>query len=179
MIKRIENPQGLDILIDEAQTILSKDLIKVLPNLTLYPRCKVMNTDRLGLMPMFFDGNEPINVLNVEEDTLFFHLSSVENKISNLIYESDIDIYLIIDLEKAYQDNSSYANDSFIKSLLFDSISKTRLYDIQEIETRNDIVLSNFISGRFDSVKELITFYPFQAFKVSSTVQYRLNEICK
>ena len=100
------NPIGIDAKLHKIQTKLY-DKLTAKWGVTLegYPRCYVIDRDGVKTIEHFVKANEYSgNLIVAEQSKFFFVADNDHSKQDNLLYQTDVSLYFIVDVTKIYPD---------------------------------------------------------------------------
>jgi hypothetical protein len=175
MLYKKTNATGIDVPIQKTQTLLH-DKLNVLwgINMKAYGRAYLLKKGKQVLPEVFVNNIDYEDVLGLNDNRFFFIQSNSAKRVSNTRYESDIDIYFIINLKEVKSGITHRADEEVHKDIDY-ILNQTDFY-INSIETGIDNVINDFKLNERDNFN-LADFEPYHIFKVKCTITYDLSKI--
>ena len=165
---------GIDVPIQKAQKLLYDSLSVIWgTNLNGYGRVYLNNRGKSIIPEVFLSGNDYKDVLSLDDNRFFFVKSDSATRISNTRYESDIDIYFIVNLKEVIG-RDDYRSDEFVHSNVNTVLNRTDFH-IKGIETGIDNIISVFKLEDRDNFN-LSDLEPYHIFKVECAIKYDLSK---
>ena len=173
MIYSKTNPTGVDVPIQKAQKKLHDTLNSVWGvELDAYGRAYLLKRGDLIIPEVFVGGKDYKDILELKSNRFFFVVGNTANKINNNWYETNVDIYFILNLADL-KPSVTHRADQEAQDDADKVLSKTDI-TINSIDTGIDNVLSDFNISERDNFK-YADFEPYHVFKFSCSVNYNLK----
>jgi hypothetical protein len=173
MIYGKTNPTGIDVPIQKVQKLLHDRLnTKWSVEISAYGRAYILKKGGLTIPEVFVDGGDYDDVLSLDDNRFFFIQSDSAIRYSNTLYETDVDIYFILNLKEIKPSINHRADEEVHNDI--DYLLNQTEFTINSIETGITNVLSDFSIKDSDNFN-LSDFEPYHVFKVMCTVQYDLQ----
>jgi hypothetical protein len=168
------NPTGIDKPIQEAQKMLHDRLNTLWSiNLSGYGRAYILKRKDGNTVPeVFVSDNDYKDILGLDDSRFFFVQSPTSEKLDFKVYETDVDIYFIIDLSKVKSTITHRADEEVHQNV--DYILSQTSFDVNSIEIGIDNFISDFSIEDMDNFK-LADFQPYHIFKMACSVKYNLE----
>ena len=167
------NPSGVDVPIQKVQKLLHSKLLTLYgKNIGAYGRAYLLKRGNIVVPEVFVSNIDYKDVLGINENRFFFVQSNKETKVSIRRFQTDVDIYFILNL-KELKSNILHRADEEVHNDI-DYILNQTDFKINSIETGLDNVLSAFNISDNDNFN-YSDFEPYHIFKVSCTVNYDLS----
>ena len=168
------NPTGIDKPIQEAQKMLHEKLNPLWnTELSAYGRAYITKRiDGPTIPEVFVSDNDYKDVLGLDDSRFFFVQSPTSTKLDFKLYETDVDIYFIINLSEVKSTITHRADEEVHQNV--DYILSQSSFDINSIEIGIDNFISDFNLTDMDNFK-LADFQPYHIFKVACSVKYNLE----
>lgn len=173
MIYSKTNPTGVDVPIQKAQKKLHDTLNSQWGiELDAYGRAYLLDRGDLTIPEVFVKDKDYKDVLELKSNRFFFVASNTATKTNHNWYETDVDIYFILNL-KELKPSVSHRADQEVQDDADKVLSKTD-FIISSIDTGINNVLSDFNISDRDNFK-YADFEPYHVFKFSCSVNYNLQ----
>lgn len=165
---------GIDVPIQKVQRLLY-DKLSLLwgVNISAYGRAYLLKRKDNVLPEVFVSGKDYKDVLSLDDNRFFFVQSESAKKINSTRYETDIDIYFILNLKEVKSDISHRADEEVHNDVNY-ILNQTEL-DIDSIEVGLDNVIKDFKINNRDNFN-FSDFEPYHIFKVKCSVKYDLSK---
>lgn len=166
---------GIDVPIQKAQRLLHSKLNDLWGvDVKAYGRAYLSKRGKQVLPEVFLNGKDYKDVLELEDNRFFFIQSESSNKISNTRYETDVDIYFILNLKEVKSSVEHRADEEVHKDV--DYILNQTEFVVNSIEVGLDNVINDFKLNDRDNFN-FSDFEPYHIFKVKCSVKYDLSKI--
>lgn len=167
------NPTGIDVPIQKAQKLLYNRLNTEWGiELSAYGRAYINKSRGNKIPEVFVDGKDYKDVLGTDDSRFFFVASDSAQRYDNSLYETDVDIYFLIDL-KSVKPSVNHRADEEVHNNVDYVLNHTDL-TINSMETGIENVLSDFDLKDSDNFN-YADFESYHVFKMECTVQYNLQ----
>lgn len=176
---------GVDYLIQKAQVQIYDYLNSLGYDIDGYGKCYITEDEVNGkkaFIPKFYQGTiadrvQNVSVLFAEGNKFFFTVGKNYNSVSKFLYETDISIYFIVDLNKA-KPSVNHRADSEVHKDCYDIVIRCGFGDFDiELEIRN--VLSDFKVLGNDSAIDTIDIQPYHIFKFKTkSSKFDIRKTC-
>lgn len=172
MLYTILDPTGVDVPIQKAQKVLHDKLNALYGvELSAYGRAYIKKKNNIKIPEVFVDGVDYKDVLGYDDNRFFFVQSDSATNISSKWYETDVDIYFILNLKELKPSITHRADEEVHNDI--DYILAQTKFEINSIETGIDNVLSDFSLSERDNFN-YADFEPYHVFKFNCSIQYNL-----
>lgn len=170
------DPVGIDYKIDEIQKRLQKKLCKWDSDVTIYPRCYVLEKEYGKTIEHFLGQNEYSgNLVYSEKNKIFFTAENDRIRLDVSRFKTSISLYGILNLGELF-DESNERMDEEALSEIVDVINSFRFENLKIITNFDDIFDNSYSRERSRNINDNI--HPYFYFKIEFEVIYQLNQIC-
>ena len=165
---------GIDVEIQKAQRLLH-DKLNVLWNTDIsgYGRAYLLKRSKQVIPEVFVDGKDYKDVLSLDDNRFFFVQSNSSDRVSNKRYESDIDVYFILNLKDVKPNVTHRADEEVHKDV--DYVLNQSNLEIKSLEIGVDNVIKDFKIEERDNFNKS-DFEPYHIFKFMCTVMYDITK---
>lgn len=179
------NAVGIDYIINKAQLKIFNDLNDLGYDINGYGKCYITQDETNGsesFIPKFYKGTQAgkvqnENVLYAEGNKFFFTVGKSIRNVGKYIYEAELSIYFIVDLNKV-KPNVLHRADSEVHKDCYNIVSQCGFGDFDlEIEIRN--VLSDFKVLGKDKAIDATDIQPYHVFKFKTkSTKFDIRKQC-
>lgn len=178
------NPVGLDVIIDNIQSVVYSLGSKWNIELDGYPRCDILqkefNNSKVKTIEAYLGNNEYSGSLIFSEENKFFFLSGESvDRVSGDYYKTTIELYFMVNLKEIYP-NIQHRADEEVRVDVLNILNSISGINVVKIESNSDKVFARFNNRISQNYEYEFTdnMHPYHYFKILIDVmEYDINKV--